>query len=68
MKSTKKTHSNNPVVLKFVELTDLFEAKAEQLIGSTLHLSIEDKNEIAQELEGTIQNIKFMIKFFSSLK
>jgi len=65
MPAKNKSNSKNTIVLKFIELTDYFEAEAEKMIVPVLHLSSEDKNEIAQELEATIQNIRFMIKFFS---
>jgi len=65
MPAKNKPNSKNTIVLKFIELTDYFEAEAEKMIVPVLHLSSEDKNEIAQELEATIQNIRFMIKFFS---
>jgi len=65
MPAKNKPNSKNTIVLKFIELTDYFEAEAEKMIVPVVHLSSEDKNEIAQELEATIQNIRFMIKFFS---
>jgi hypothetical protein len=68
MTTKSKSKSKNPTVSRFVELTDYFECEAEKMMELTFDLSDEDKNEIAQELEATIQNIKFMINFFSSLK
>jgi hypothetical protein len=65
---TIKTKSlNHPTVLKIVKLTDDFESELSSLIDSAAHLSARDKNEIASELESTVQNINFMLKFVSSV-